>query len=102
MATESDRLARDVACLNVKDMPFTLVSRIGFHCDVWRSIGRIVEADQSIPLDIDSFYPFFYLDMLTVIDEADEGLEFRIEQSIHRLEYVEWLVSETKQPDHQV
>ena len=222
MSTESDRLAKDVACLKGQEMPFTLVSKIGFNCDVWRSIGRIIEAGRARPLDfilkvgkrrctlrevqvlakqyrtlrteldeivpesifvateingvpsaivfartckpwfdlahpvnreeavpllrhqprsrhqlahfvqcarrwldergmvidlyggenlvldrsegvryLDSFYPFFYLDLLTVIDEVDEGLEFRIEQSIQRLDYLEWLVEQTMQPGDQ-
>ena len=217
MSIEIDRLAKDVACLNVRDMPFTLVSKLGFHCDVWRSIGRIVTASGSRPLDfvlkvgkrlctwrqvavlakeyrilrdalddlvpssmfvatrinsapgaivfaeacnpwfdlgnptneaealpllerqprlrrdlahftvcarrwlddehmvidlqgaenlvadrgggvryLDSFHVFFYRDVLDALDEVDDDFLFRVDQSIRRLEYLEWLVRETR------
>ncbi len=197
-------------------MPFTLVSKLGFHCDVWRSIGRIVTAGASSNLDfvlkvgkhrltrrevqvlgkeyrvlrsalddivprslfvatevdrmpgavvfaetcnpwfdlghpsnreealpllrrqprvrrqlahfthcarrwlddermiidlfgaenlvldrreglryLDSFHVFFYLDTLDAVGEVDDGFLHRIEQSVRRLEYVEWLVRES-------
>jgi hypothetical protein len=51
MTTEIDRLEKDVACLNVGALPFTLVSRLGFHCDVWRSMGRLITNETSTQLD---------------------------------------------------
>lgn len=220
MSIETDRLAKDVACLNVRDIPFTLVSKLGFHCDVWRSIGRIVTADGTRPLDfvlkvgkrlctwrqvavlakeyrllrgaldeivpssmfvatrinstpgaivfaeacnpwfdlgnptneaealpmlrrqprlqrqlehftlcarrwldeqhmvidlqgaenlvidrsggvryLDSFHVFFYRDTLDALDQVDDDFLFRIDQSIHRLEYLEWLVQQARTED---
>jgi len=217
MSIETDRLAKDIACLNARDIPFTLVSKLGFHCDVWRSIGRIVTSDGFQSLDfvlkvgkrlctwrqvavlakeyrtlrdalddivpssmfvatrinsspgaivfaeacnpwfdlgnptneadalpmlarqprlwrqlehftvcarqwlderqmvidlqgaenlvidrnggvryLDSFHVFFYRDTLDALDEVDDDFLFRIDQSIHRLEYLEWLVRETR------
>lgn len=216
MAEAADRLEKEVACLNVRDMPFTLVSRLGFHCDVWRSIGRIVTEEGSRSLDfvlkvskrlcrwrevavlakeyrllraaldeivpasmfvatsvnrapgaivfaescdpwfdlgnptneaealpllirqrrlhyqlahftrcarhwlddrrmvidlqgaenlvvdrqggvryLDSFHVFFYHDILDAVDDVDEDFLFRVDQSVRRLEYLEWLVRET-------
>lgn len=212
MTWATDQLSKDIACLNARGMLFTLISTLGFHCDVWRSIGRIVSAENSTPLDfvlkigkrrceepevrvlgkeyrmlrsalgdivpdalfvateingkpgavvmaqtcspwfdlanptneaealpllrrqprsrhqlehfvrcarnwldekrmaidlvggenlvldktagvryLDSFHVFFYLDMLDVIDQADDGFLFRVEQAVQRLEYLEWL-----------
>ncbi len=51
MNREADRLEREVACLNLRDIPFTLVSMLGSHCEVWRSIGRLVTRGDSQPLD---------------------------------------------------
>lgn len=42
---------------------------------------------------LDSFHVFFYLDTLHVIDEVDDALEFRLETSIKRLEYLERIVA---------
>jgi hypothetical protein len=216
VSKETDRLEKEVACLNVRDMPFTLVSRLGFHCDVWRSIGRLVTIEGSKPLDfvlkvskrlcnwrevaalakeyrvlrsalddmvpssifvatrvnrapgaivfaesctpwfdlgnptnegealpllahqprlryqlehftrcarrwlderrmvidlqgaenlvvdrqggvryLDSFHVFFYRDTLDAVDSVDDDFLFRVDQSIRRLEYLEWLVRET-------
>lgn len=41
---------------------------------------------------LDSFHVFFYLDTLHVIDEVDDELQYRVETSIKRLEYLEQLV----------
>ncbi|HEY5701013.1 MAG TPA: hypothetical protein VIT83_02880 [Gammaproteobacteria bacterium] len=213
MGKESDRISADIACLGAENIPFTLVSTAGFHCDVWRSMGIIVRDSSRSPVDfvlkvskrpyrlpeirvlgeehraiqsdledivpkarfvatqvnrkpgvivlvenctpwfdlsnpgnedealpligrrnkargqlrrfttsarrwlddesriidlcgtenlvldrnhevryLDSFHVFFYLDTLHVIDEIDDALQFRIEASVKRLEYLERLV----------
>lgn len=51
MSLETDRVPAKIACLETENMPFTLVSTAGFHCDVWRSIGVIVRGDQRAPMD---------------------------------------------------
>lgn len=51
MSQETDRVPAKIACLDTENLPFTLVSTAGFHCDVWRSIGVIVRGDQRAPLD---------------------------------------------------
>lgn len=51
LSKESDRISADVACLRAADIPFTLVSTAGFHCDVWRSMGVIVRDDERLVLD---------------------------------------------------
>jgi hypothetical protein len=51
MAQEADRVPAKIACLQTKNMPFTLVSIAGFHCDVWRSIGVIVRGGERAAMD---------------------------------------------------
>ena len=51
MSLETDRVPAKVGCLDTENLPFTLVSTAGFHCDVWRSIGVIVRGDQRAPMD---------------------------------------------------
>lgn len=50
-AREADRLAKRVHCLDLEDVPFTLISKYGFHCDVWRSIGRLITAEGPMSMD---------------------------------------------------
>ncbi len=51
MSQETDRVPSSIACLKTEDMPFTLVSTAGFHCDVWRSIGVMVRGAERVPMD---------------------------------------------------
>lgn len=51
MTQEADRFPAKIACLETENMPFTLVSTAGFHCDVWRSIGVIVRGGERAPMD---------------------------------------------------
>lgn len=51
MTQQADRVAAVIACLETRDMPFTLVSTAGFHCDVWRSIGLIVRGGERVRMD---------------------------------------------------
>lgn len=51
MGKENDRIGADIACLGAAEMPFTLVSTAGFHCDVWRSMGVIVRGENRLALD---------------------------------------------------
>jgi hypothetical protein len=48
---EVDRLPVRIACLEIGHLPFTLVSTSGFHCEVWQSLGWIVEGGQRVELD---------------------------------------------------
>ena len=216
MSQDQDKLPENVLCMNAEAMPFTLISTLGFHCDVWRSIGKLITPTGSADLDcvvkigsqrctqaqvrvlakehrmlraalgelvpaatfvstridrepralvlaeactpwfdlgnptneseslpmlerqprlrqqlrdftqaarkwlderrmlidligaenlvldrnggvryVDSFHVFFYLDTLDVIDQVDGGFLLRIEQSVERLGYLEWLVSQS-------
>lgn len=51
MSQDQDKLPDNVSCINAEAVPFTLISTLGFHCDVWRSIGKIVTAERSSALD---------------------------------------------------
>jgi len=42
MARDSDHLSEEVACLNTQAMLATLVSTIGFNCEVWQCGGVII------------------------------------------------------------
>ena len=48
---ESDRLSHEVACIDSRGLPLTLVSTAGFHCEVWRSAGVIVRDGRREPVD---------------------------------------------------
>ncbi|MCB1857378.1 MAG: hypothetical protein KDI63_03865 [Gammaproteobacteria bacterium] len=39
MSKESDRISSDVACLDTKNLPATLIATQGAHCVVWQSGG---------------------------------------------------------------
>ncbi|MCP5155302.1 MAG: hypothetical protein H6983_14120 [Ectothiorhodospiraceae bacterium] len=47
-----DRLGLDVACLWLPNAPLTLISTAGHHCEVWRSVGRLVRTGASDGIDI--------------------------------------------------
>ena len=51
MAKDSDHLPDDVACLNTRSMPATLVSTVGFNCEVWQSAGVIVSDGERASVD---------------------------------------------------
>lgn len=42
MGKERDRIPADIACINTKKMPATLVSTTGYHCEVWRRPGMVI------------------------------------------------------------
>lgn len=48
---EDDRLHAQVACLRTERIPFTLISTLGFHCEVWRSAGTLYVHGSSRPVD---------------------------------------------------
>lgn len=51
MGKESDRLSAVVGCIDADNLPLTLVSTAGFHCEVWRSAGVIVREGRRQPVD---------------------------------------------------
>ena len=51
MAKDSDRISDEVACLNTQDMLATLISTVGFNCEVWQCAGVIVSAGVRTPID---------------------------------------------------
>ncbi|MCW8964105.1 MAG: hypothetical protein OQL16_09925 [Gammaproteobacteria bacterium] len=48
---------------------------------------------------LDSFFVFFFEDMLDLLQEPDEQLEYRINRSVERLEYLEEMLGESKNAD---
>ena len=52
MARENDRIDNRIACLRTEDLPATLISDAGYHCEVWRSSGKILRDGQREPLDL--------------------------------------------------
>ena len=52
MARDNDRIDSRIACLRTKDVPATLISDDGYHCEVWRSSGSIFRNGQRQSLDL--------------------------------------------------
>lgn len=52
MSRENDRITENIACIDTGNMRATLVSTLGSHCEVWRSIGTIVRDHERLCLDI--------------------------------------------------
>ncbi len=52
MARENDRIDSRIACLRTDQLPATLISDDGYHCEVWRSSGTLRRAGNSEPMDI--------------------------------------------------
>ena len=51
MAKDSDQLPDDLACLNTQAMLATLVSTIGFNCEVWRCAGVLITNRERVAMD---------------------------------------------------
>lgn len=51
MPHELDRLPDNISCVDADSIPFTLISTLGFHCDVWRSIGRLTRGESTVQVD---------------------------------------------------
>jgi hypothetical protein len=47
----SSRLPVEIACFDTVNMPATLISTTGYHCDVWRIIRRRAVGPQSAVID---------------------------------------------------
>lgn len=52
MSKKNDRILENIACIDTANLQATLISTLGNHCDVWRSIAVIVHGPEKIPLDI--------------------------------------------------
>jgi len=52
MARDNDRIDSRIACLRTEDVPATLISDDGYHCEVWRSSGSIFRNGQRQSLDL--------------------------------------------------
>ncbi len=52
MARENDRIDSRIDCLRTAEMPATLVSDVGYHCEVWRSNGHIHRFGRRQPYDL--------------------------------------------------
>ncbi len=83
MSQEFDRVPATIACLDTENMPFTLVSTAGFHCDVWRSIGVIVRGGKRAPMD---FVLKRYKRPCTLAETRVLGKEYRtIKQALEEI-----------------
>lgn len=52
MARDNDRIDSRIACLRTEDLPATLISDDGYHCEVWRSSGSLFRDGLRQPLDL--------------------------------------------------
>jgi hypothetical protein len=65
--------------------------------DLYGIDNLILDTNREIKY-IDSFSVFFYEDLLYLFDEVDEELKERIEISLKRREYLEYLLQESRKP----
>ncbi len=49
---EVDRIHGTIACLDTANLPATLISTVGSHCEVWQQAGRIRRGGGHEPLDL--------------------------------------------------
>ena len=77
------------------------LARFVAACSHWRSEGRVIDlygldnlvVDQTDSLRyVDSFEVFFFLDMLTLLEQSDDVLRRRIELSLARLDYLDYML----------
>lgn len=52
MSKEDERIPARIACLDIRNMPATLVPAFGYHCEVWRSTGIMMREGTRIPVDV--------------------------------------------------
>jgi hypothetical protein len=65
--------------------------------DLYGLDNLVLDRDHDIKY-MDSFSVFFLEDMLTLVDQPDEGLRERIDISLKRREYLEYLLAEARRP----
>jgi hypothetical protein len=51
VAQDSDQIPDEIACLNTRDMLATLISTVGFNCEVWQCAGIIVNEGLRTSID---------------------------------------------------
>lgn len=51
MAREDDRIGSRIACLRTDQLPASLISDAGYHCEVWRSSGSVLRDGERQMLD---------------------------------------------------
>lgn len=49
---QTHRITGDIACLNTEEIPASLISTKGFHCNVWQSTGIAIQSTRSITFDV--------------------------------------------------
>ena len=67
----------------------------GKTIDLYGIDNLVLDVNRTIKF-LDSFRVFFYDDLLHVIDEVDDALTSKIEISRQRLEYIDYLVKESR------
>lgn len=70
-------------------------SNSGKTIDLYGLDNLVLDVNRTIKF-IDSFRVFFYDDLLHIIDDVDEKLRSKIEISRHRLEYIDYLVNQSR------
>ena len=51
-ARAMDRIPGEIACLDTANLPATLISTAGTHCEVWQQSGGIVRDGERTPFDV--------------------------------------------------
>lgn len=84
MSKEDERISSHIACLDIRNMPATLVPASGYHCEVWRSTGIVLREGRRIPIDVvikRHFQPCSLREVQVLYNEYRE-LKFRLEEII--------------------
>ena len=90
MSKEDERISARIACLDIRNMPATLVPAFGYHCEVWRSTGIMVREGTRIPIDVvikRHFEPCSLREVQVLYSEYQE-LKNRLEEMIPSALYV--------------
>jgi hypothetical protein len=51
-AAGKDRIAGEIACLDIVRLPATLISSVGNHCEVWQQAGAVIRGGQRTGVDL--------------------------------------------------
>lgn len=51
MLGENDRISAEIACIDTGNLPASLVSTVGSHCDVWQTSGTTGDDEYDVPVE---------------------------------------------------
>ena len=95
MSKESDRIASSIACLNTNNLPATLISTAGSHCEVWQCLRSRLKDDKIEHFDfvIKRHYQACSLQEVRVLAKDNVLLKEKLGEIIPETLYVRTLVN---------